>query len=245
MLLLMFALLGSPVALAQSAPTEAQLAQAKDLFMSGRTLYEEGRYEEAIQDWQESHRLSGEPVLLYNIANAYERLGDYDNAIRTLEQYKLAADPGERAAIERRVESLTIRRDQLAAQQAPPETTTPPPSDPGTNVGTVEPSRPPIAPIALMGVGVAGLGAGAAFGLSARGARAEASSLCLDGYCPDTAAEAISQDRRMSALADVGFVVGGVSLATGATLLLLGGRQVSDTLTLSGGLGALQLSGSF
>ena len=96
MLLLMFALLGSPVALAQSAPTEAQLAQAKDLFMSGRTLYEEGRYEEAIQDWQESHRLSGEPVLLYNIANAYERLGDYDNAIRTLKQYKLAADPGER-----------------------------------------------------------------------------------------------------------------------------------------------------
>ena len=62
----------APEALAQDATTEAR---AKELYENGAALYEEGRYEEAILAWEEAYRLSSRPVLLFNIANAYERLG--------------------------------------------------------------------------------------------------------------------------------------------------------------------------
>ncbi|MCB9745111.1 MAG: tetratricopeptide repeat protein [Alphaproteobacteria bacterium] len=239
--------LGVPEALAQEPPSEAEMEQAKELFKSGRTLYEEGRYEEAIVDWEQSYRLSGQPVLLFNIGNAYERLGDYDKAIAALTGYAETTSGDERKSIERRIESLTERRDELAAQAAPPDPTPlPDPTPvPDPTPATVEPSRPPIAPIALMGVGVAGLGTGVAFGLGARGARADADALCVNGLCPDTAAEAIATDRRSSVLADVGFIVGGVGLASGATLFLLSGRTSADDLSLSVSPGALLLSGSF
>jgi tetratricopeptide (TPR) repeat protein len=87
----------------------ANLKRAEELYRNGERLYTEGSYESAILAFQESYELSKEPQLLYNIGNAYERLGDFANSRRYLDQYRafapgegargaLATDPGARPA---------------------------------------------------------------------------------------------------------------------------------------------------
>ena len=79
----------SSSALAQ-APS-ADTARAKELFDNGALLYDEGNYQAAILAFQESYNLSKAPVLLYNIANGYERLGDLKAARDTLNTYRAVA----------------------------------------------------------------------------------------------------------------------------------------------------------
>ena len=105
----------SSTALAQ-APS-ADTARAKELFDNGALLYDEGNYQAAILAFQESYNLSKAPVLLYNIANGYERLGDLKAARDTLNTYRAVAPAEERAALERRIANL---EERLAAPVAAP-----------------------------------------------------------------------------------------------------------------------------
>jgi hypothetical protein len=79
-----------------------------------------------------------------------------------------------------------------------------------------------------LGVGVVGLGAGTLFALQGKSKVDEANEICSlqGGACPDTRqAEVEDLDdgaRSANTLATVGFVVGGVGIAGGITLLLLG-----------------------
>ena len=230
MLLLLASLALTPPAFAQSSPTPAEVEQAKQLFRNGATLYDEGRYEDAIAAWQEAYNLSKEPVLLFNIANAYERLGRYQESYDALNRYRAFAPESEREAIERRLVNLEAR---LKEQPASTTTTTPPPAP------KPEKERSGLLiPVAFYGVGVAGLGVGTGFALRASGARDEAASLCAptdtSALCPDSAAGAISRDRTSSHIADVGFAVGAVGLVGGTALMFVGrsseGVAVSPTL---------------
>lgn len=88
-----------------------------------------------------------------------------------------------------------------------------------------------------LGVGVVGVGMGTVFGVRSAGKRSDADALedelrrdCGD-RCPasDPRAEEIGglddDARSAMTLSTVGFVVGGIGLATGATLLVVSGRQ--------------------
>lgn len=224
------------VALLASAPAWAQAEpgtddRARELYENGEILYNEGRYEDAIVAWEEAYRLSNRPALLFNIANAYERLGRYDEALDALNRYRAYAKAEERDSLDRRIANLERRRDEAraAAASAAP-TPTPPPVEP--TPAPVAPAPAPAAgglrpaPVALAGVGVVGLGVGTVFGLQARSARAELATLCVGGdegpICPDSAAPLLAQDQRSALLADVSFGVGAVALAGGLTLQLLG-----------------------
>jgi tetratricopeptide (TPR) repeat protein len=107
----------------------ANLKRAEELYRNGERLYTEGSYESAILAFQESYELSKEPQLLYNIGNAYERLGDFANSRRYLDQYRAFAPEKEREALSRRIQTLDQRqrekeqkeREAAAAnQQNPP-----------------------------------------------------------------------------------------------------------------------------
>ena len=50
---------------------------AKQLYLNGKMLFEEQRYEEAVIAWTKAYELSEKPVVLYNIAIAYEKLENY------------------------------------------------------------------------------------------------------------------------------------------------------------------------
>lgn len=126
------------LALAQDAPApsgdapseppasqEPDLAQAKKLYENGARLYEEALYEEAITAFQESYRLSNQHALLFNIANAQERLGDLEGAIKSLNTYRIYADEAEAAKLDRRVRTLEGRMDQQSTVPAPDPTPVP------------------------------------------------------------------------------------------------------------------------
>lgn len=132
-MLLMCALATTP-ALAQGAPPEADQAakdeRARKLYAVGVEFYEAGRYEAAVEAFEEAYRLSGRHVLLQNIASAQERQGKLDEAISALEKYLPHAPEDKQVALQRRIQAIKDRKAQLAAQTPDPKTTDPKAADP-------------------------------------------------------------------------------------------------------------------
>ncbi|MFY0538477.1 tetratricopeptide repeat protein [Nannocystis pusilla] len=172
---------------------DAKLKRAEELFLNGRQLFKEGSYEAAILAFQESYELSKLPEILYNIGNSYEKLGDFANARKYLDQYRAFAPEKERELLGRRIQNL----DQRLREQR----TKPGPSASGRSRRPSRPSRalapPPVtqpeptpepkkdrvfgpAAAALTGVAVVGLGLGIGFGVSAQGQRNKALEHCSE-----------------------------------------------------------------
>ena len=91
------------------AASDDKLKRAEELFNNGRQLFKEGSYEAAILAFQESYDLSKLPEILYNIGNSYEKLGDFANARKYLDQYRAFAPEKERELLGRRIQNLDQR----------------------------------------------------------------------------------------------------------------------------------------
>lgn len=220
----------------KSAATEASDAKARELYKQGDRAYAEGRYEEALAKFEEAHRLSGRPLLLFNIGNAQERLGMLEEAADNLEKYISYAERDEAEVLRKRVTNLRKRaeeqkkREQAAAREPKPD------PEPEESQLTRRPARkaprggaPPeeessTLPWLLVGAGGAAIAAGSVFGLMALGARRDADRECKDSagqrLCNAAAEDALDRDARYSLIADIGFGVGIVSAGIGAYLLL-------------------------
>jgi tetratricopeptide (TPR) repeat protein len=88
------ALLGSAGdigARAQAAEPEA-VARARELYKSGEKAFKEGRYAEALRDWDTGYQLSNRPLFLLNMGHAERRRGQLANA-RTLYKRFLLMEP--------------------------------------------------------------------------------------------------------------------------------------------------------
>ncbi|MCK9462433.1 MAG: PEGA domain-containing protein [Proteobacteria bacterium] len=70
----------------------AAFADARQHYLAGQDYYTQGRYEKAIAEFEEAYRLDPRPLLLYNIGQAWEKLGDLVKAVDFLKKY-LDADP--------------------------------------------------------------------------------------------------------------------------------------------------------
>ena len=213
------------------------LRRAEELYRNGERLYQEGSYESAILAFQESFDLSKEPQLLYNIGNAYERLGDFANSRRYLDQYRAFAPEKEREALSRRIQALDQRqrdKEKKEREAAAAATSESPPAQPTQPQGATpaEPDKPakkdPVfgpAAIALTAGVAVGLGLGIGFGVKANSEKNEALGGCMDTggslYCSE-ASQAWLDKRKTSALvADVGFAVAGVAAIGLITVLVL------------------------
>ena len=215
-------------------PTEGELGRAKELFENGKGLFAEGSYDAAIAAFRQAYALSGDPVLLYNIALAHDRAGEFDEALEYLGYYRAFAPESERAALSEKEDSLRKRqlRAQTDAEQNPDSETTndgtattsdeSEPSgtdDSGTSdVGTSEPAKQKIFTVPVWiaaGVSVVGLGLGAGLGAAALGRSNDAEDLCgSDGggtVCPAEAKSDADAARRMGIGADVALGVGAVA----------------------------------
>ena len=207
------------------AATDDQL-RAKELYGNGVTLYEEGLYEDAIAAWEQAYALSNKALLLYNIANAYERLGELQRALDSLNRYRAFAPLDEKEALDRRMRNIERRMEELALQ-APPTVVTRP-SEPApiatTPVETSGSGGLGAAPIVFIAGGAVATGTGVVFGLGALSARKDATAVCRDSdlgvLCPDSASAAITKDATQSLLADISLGVGVVCTGVGLTLAL-------------------------
>lgn len=206
-------------------------ARARELYENGAMLYEEGRYEEAITAWEEAYRLSERHALLYNIANAQERLGDYQAALDTLAEYRALAPASERDVLDRRLKSIE-RRMEEAGQTASTTTTTT--TAPATSRDVA------LAPIALVGAGAVALGTGTVFGVRSRSAGAELETLCVNGVCPSEAAGLIQQNKRSALVADIAWGVGAAAAAGGVVVWVM-----DDSVGIQPTPGGVLLGGRF
>ena len=226
--------------------------RARDAYKKGDALYAEGDYEGAIEQFKLAYDLSQRPALLFNLANAYERVGRYAEALEALEGYAPTAPETDRERIRKRIDSLRKRVEE-ESQPAPAPTTTaaptasaaptaPPPAsasqpppprpgpvrDPGEDKGGEEGSAP-ILGYTLLGVGGIGLAVGAFFGFSALGARDSAKKACSsDKTCPSGAQDDLDQDSQHSLIADISLGVGVAALAAGFYLVLTHDSGSSD-----------------
>ena len=194
--------------LAREARAEAKggdAARAAQLFEEGAAHYRAGRFDLAIDLLGKAHALAGEPVLLFNLAKAYEGKGDLEKAIEAYERYlDDAKDITDRGAIEARVETL---RGQLAARAALEKKAAAERAE-----RDKERSPSPI-PWIIAGAGVTGLVAGAALGAFASGREDDA---VAEPTHRDAAA--LRDEAEQLALgANIALAVGGALLAGGVT----------------------------
>lgn len=205
-------------------PSDEDLGRARQLFDNGKRLYLEGSYDPAIAAFNQAYALSGDPLLLYNIAQAYDRADRFDEAIEYFEYYRAFAPPDESEALGEKVDSLRRRKLKAAADAAeddteptptapPPDATTPEPSDPAPTPVDDEPDKPRVfgpAAIALTIVSVAGLATGAGLGVTSRRRSDDADGKCNDSpvLCPPEAESDLDASRNLGIGADVSFAIG-------------------------------------
>lgn len=81
------------LATGQSADATASPdADAEILYVEGQEAYDHADYATAIQRWRRSYEISGEPGLLFNLAQALRLSGDCAAALETYRRF-IAADP--------------------------------------------------------------------------------------------------------------------------------------------------------
>ena len=71
---------------------QAQAQEARELFHKGQVAYQQGDYDTAIQSWTRAYDLDPRPLLQFNLAQAYERLGQIEQAVTSFEVYLRDAD---------------------------------------------------------------------------------------------------------------------------------------------------------
>jgi tetratricopeptide (TPR) repeat protein len=228
-------LIGAPAARVPTPPSDpspAEVARAKELFDNGYALFQEGSYDKAIAAFVSAYELSGDNGLLYNIALAHERAGNYDLAMEYLEAYRVHAPPEERDQLAEKMDSFRKRQlnAALAAERASDDE---PRSEPSTPRGADEPPlrrdadrKPPkvFGPAAAVLTAVTGTSFAVALGLGlgARARRDDASSKCATGdggrLCPQTARSSLDSSHKLALGTDIAV---GIGCAAALTLVVV------------------------
>lgn len=240
--LLFFLVVGVQAAVAQTngegaAPPERLTddARARELYYRGDRLYGEGSYDEATRAFEESYALSARPELLFNMANALERAGRYEEALQALNRFLPDAPENLQHAVRKRIEALEARVEQepevtqgsQAREPAKPAAREVPPRS--SRAFVEPPARAGSAwPYVLMGVSALGFAGGTYFALAAGKEHDRAAQGCHSGLCSQAASGALDREARDALLADVGFAVGIAGLAVGLVLMFAGEHESAD-----------------
>ena len=137
-----------PVARAQEVPrsqlSEAQKQKTKEHYEKATRLYNVGKYQEAIAEYEAAYLVSADPVMLFNIAQCHRLNNQPDEAVRFYKNY-LRNAPGapNRDDVERKIvemERLSEERRRANVPTTQPPSPTPVTPAPGP---TVPPAGPP------------------------------------------------------------------------------------------------------
>jgi hypothetical protein len=135
----------APVAMAQTA---AQKKQAKQHFDEAKTLFNLGKFREAVAEFERSYRLFTAPEILFMIGQCYNQLGEPPRAAFYYRRY---LDEKPNAKNKDEVEAMIADIEARSGRRPPPPgavvTPPPPPPPPPKPVAKREPPPPPPKPI--------------------------------------------------------------------------------------------------
>jgi tetratricopeptide (TPR) repeat protein len=117
---LLFALLGS---LPSAASAQDARARARTYFGEGVAAYDAGRYKEALASFERAYRAAPHPAVRVNMANCFEQLGQYVEALfnfrRYLEESEENVNEEQRTEVELAIARLTPRVGTLFIDLSP------------------------------------------------------------------------------------------------------------------------------
>ncbi len=221
----------------QARPISAQEARARAAFQHGDQLYLEGDYQGAVRAFEQAYALSGRIEMLFNLANAHERLGNYSEASVALRGYIPHSPESQRRALERRLKRFEALAEQKQAAAVEAEAAAKEfPVDRAIGIG-------------LLTLGGAGLVTGTAFAISAANARSDLKDICVEGesgqLCPSEAESLLNRDKTYSLVADLSFIAGAALAAGGFYLVVRSGDDDGGEIRASAAPGGLLLGGNF
>lgn len=175
--------------------------QAREAFRKGDRAYADKRYEDAVEAFTKAYELSNRPLMLYNIANALERLERWEEAAEKLRKYRDYAPRSELRTVDARIASLTARAERQKLEMLREE-----------QVWSTAKQRKGIKSVrgaTLISTGAAALAIGGVLAVLANTQRSKIDDECtlLDGarICSPAADQYFRRDRAYSISADVLF----------------------------------------
>jgi tetratricopeptide (TPR) repeat protein len=206
--------------------TDAQQSRGDpaSLYAEGSKHFDLGEYDQAIEAFEAAYRLSHEPALLFNIAQAYRLKGppSCGDALGYYERYleQLPTTP-HRAEIQERIDQMRqCVEERRATQTAPPPRTpsqafvTPPP-----------PPTPPQGSLArtfgwtAIGVGAAGVALATVTAVMLASKHDDLERQCHGGVCPPSLQGDVDDYKLLRNVSTTASIVGAVGLGAGLILL--------------------------
>jgi tetratricopeptide (TPR) repeat protein len=157
------------VAAASSAWAQDAADEARDAFMQGKTQYNLGKFEVALEHFSRAYELKPAPLLLFNLGQCHRQLKNHERAIFFLDGY-LREDPD--TSDRELVQGLIEEQQRLLAEQqaaAPPASPTMDPSPEAEPEAEAEGAWVPWAIGGGVAVAVAAVGVAAAIALTPQG----------------------------------------------------------------------------
>lgn len=235
------------------AHAEQRSAEYEQAFKQGTSLFEQGDYAAARGHFERALELHPEPLLLLNIGSTYRREGELDAALGYYRRFlaEAAADDEYRPAVQQIIAELEeeiAERDRAAAAAATPPTAATPPlvaPTPRRDRGR----RLRLTGLATAAAGIVLVGVGVQQGVHAGNIEEE----LANASGPWTAERQARYDEGQSAetRALVLGITGGIAVAAGTTLYLLGRGDEHDDRALAivpytdGAASGLALTGAF
>jgi tetratricopeptide (TPR) repeat protein len=224
---------------------DQEKAQARALYDEGLRHYNVAEYAEAITAFKATYLLSGDPKLLFNVAQSYRLSGDCEQALRFYKNFQReapgAANLAEVDAAISKCDSVPSTPVAAAPAERPPVVVEPAPSAPavvpltsqvaapGAPVGL---SRAPaenrghgrrVAGVTMAGLGVAAAATGLVLGLSGR---AQLNQLdAREGEWGPEEKRKEANARRMQTAGQIVIGVGATALVAGIVVYLTGNSQ--------------------
>lgn len=93
------ALLGAPLE-ADAKPSRAQIRAAKKAFKSGQRHYKAKRWAKAIVQFQKAHEITGDGLVMGQVALAFEKAGDFARALKSIRVYREALPQSDRGSVD-------------------------------------------------------------------------------------------------------------------------------------------------
>jgi tetratricopeptide (TPR) repeat protein len=136
--------------------------EARQHFLQGQQLFDVGRWDDAADEFEKAYATRGDPIFIYNMAQAYRRKGDAKRALDLYKNYLIKAPKSpQRAEIEDRLRALQKQLDDEAAARssmappaapaaavvpAAPVPVAPPPLGPAPGPSSSPSTAPPASP---------------------------------------------------------------------------------------------------